>query len=166
MRCIYCKYEDTSVVDTRPVDNKIKRRRECKVCKKRFNTFEEIEIQPIIVIKKNGCVVPFDRNKIFNGILRALVKRKVTNQEILDIVVDIESDIRINYPNGISTTQIGNLILEKLLTIDEVAYVRFASVYNKFENLDSFIQIINDIKKGKIKKWKNKLQCFWKYYLL
>lgn len=150
MRCIFCKKEDTGVVDSRLIDgNKIKRRRECKFCKKRFNTFEEVEFQPITVIKKDNNTAPFDKKKIYNGIIRSLLKRRYNPQEIKEMVNDIESEIREKYNNGITTTKIGELILERLLKIDEVAYVRFASVYNKFDNLDSFIEIINKIKKEK-----------------
>lgn len=150
MRCIFCKCEDTSVVDSRLVEhNRIKRRRECRLCKKRFNTFEEIEFQPIIVIKKDNSTAPFDKVKIYNGITRALVKRKHEPDVIKQMVEDIENEIREKYYNGITTTKIGELILKRLLKIDEVAYVRFASVYNKFDNLDSFIEIINQIKKEK-----------------
>lgn len=159
MRCIFCKHNNTAVVDSRQAeDNKIKRRRECKKCKKRFNTFEEIETQSIIVTKKNGSIVPYNREKIFNGIVRSLVKRKISNEQIENIVLDIENNIREKYPKGVTTLQIGNLILEKLLNIDEVAYVRFASVYNKFDNLDSFIQIINEIKNRNNKKWRKTIE--------
>lgn len=150
MKCIFCKFEDTSVVDSRPFGkNQIKRRRECKNCKKRFNTHEIIDFQPITVIKKDGSVAPFDRNKVYNGIIRALVKRKYDPEKITELVSDIEIEIREKYIKGITTSQIGDIILNSLLDIDEVAYVRFASVYNKFENLNSFIEIINKIKRQK-----------------
>lgn len=150
MRCIFCKYEDTSVVDSRLIDNnKIKRRRECKKCKKRFNTYEEVEQQPILVIKKDGSTQPFSKNKIYNSITRVLIKRNIKPECIQDLVLDIENEIREGYSKGINSKKIGEIILKKLLLIDEVAYVRFASVYNKFDNLDSFIEIINKIKKEK-----------------
>lgn len=159
MRCIFCKSTDTSVVDSRLVDdNRIKRRRECRVCKKRFNTYEEVEFQPITVIKKDNSTAPFDRKKIYNGITRALVKRKYNANDIRNLVADIEIEIREKYSKGIRSTEIGELILKHLLDIDEVAYVRFASVYNKFENLDSFIEIINKIKKDRGRKWKERIE--------
>lgn len=150
MRCIFCKHEDTGVVDSRLMENnKIKRRRECRFCKKRFNTYEEVEFQPITVIKKDNNTAPFNKEKIYNSITRALLKRKYDPDVITAMVDDIEAEIREKYSKGIETTKIGELILSRLLKFDEVAYVRFASVYNKFDNLDSFIEIINKIKKEK-----------------
>ena len=152
MRCIYCKNDDTSVIDSRHFENNnIKRRRECKKCGKRFNTYEGIELQPITVIKKNGTSMPFNKQKIYNSIVRALIKRKYDIEKIDELVVDIENEIRENYTRGIESREIGDIILKHLLHFDEVAYVRFASVYNKFENLDRFIEIINEIKKDKRK---------------
>lgn len=150
MKCIYCKAEDTSVVDSRQVEeNKIKRRRECRLCNKRFNTYEEVYIKPITVIKKDGTTMPFNKEKVYLGIVRALVKRKYEVNQIKALVNDIELEIREKYDKGIYTSEIGDIILKYLIDIDEVAYVRFASVYNKFDNLDSFIEIINKIKKNK-----------------
>ncbi len=150
MKCIFCKNEDTNVVDSRLSDNNtIKRRRECRNCNARFNTIESVLLPSIVVIKKDGTNSIFDKSKIYNGIIRALNKRNYNHDEILDIVDKIEMEIREKFKKEIKSSEIGDIILEKLINIDEVAYLRFASVYNKFENLDSFIEIINKIKLGK-----------------
>ena len=150
MKCVFCKSEDTAVLDSRLTDNNVvKRRRHCKICNKRFNTYEKVELPPITVIKKDKNEVPFDRNNVFRAIAKSLVKRQCSPDMIEHIIDEIENEIREKHNRVISSTQIGEIILEKLLEIDEVAYVRFASVYNKFDNLDSFIEIINHIKKNK-----------------
>ncbi len=150
MKCIFCKFDDTNVVDSRLGEsNIIKRRRECRKCGKRFNTTESASMPNIIVIKKDGTNSVFDKSKIYKGIMRSLEKRNYNHDKVLDIVDKIEMQIRENYKKEIKSSEIGNIILQNLIDIDEVAYVRFASVYNKFENLDSFIEIINEIKADK-----------------
>ncbi|WP_067139842.1 transcriptional regulator NrdR [Oceanivirga salmonicida] len=152
MRCIFCKHEDTNVVDSRLVENNsIKRRRECRECGKRFNTMESATLPSLLVLKKNGTTSLFQREKIFNGIIRAFEKRNCDHNKIIELVDKIEMQIRENYKKEIKSSEIGDIILNNLIDIDEVAYVRFASVYNKFENLDSFIEIVNKLKaeKGK-----------------
>lgn len=150
MKCVFCKNDDTAVLDSRLTENNIvKRRRICKECGKRFTTFEKVELPPITVIKKDDSRMPFDREKIFKGIERSLVKRQYNPDIIIQIIDNIENEIREVHNRTITSTKIGEMILKELLNIDEVAYVRFASVYNEFENLDSFIEIINHIKNNK-----------------
>ncbi|WP_156299868.1 transcriptional regulator NrdR [Streptobacillus canis] len=154
MKCPYCGDKETKVVDSRSYSdgNSIKRRRQCDICNKRFNTIEKIFNLPIVVIKKNGEVEEFDRNKIYQGIIRSLVKRNYVQNKVDEMIDEIERDILTNYDGKINSNRLGDMILEKLFLFDEVAYIRFASVYNKFENLDSFINTIKEVKKRKEKR--------------
>lgn len=147
MKCPYCDSINSEVVDSRPIDNsnEIRRRRECEKCGKRFTTYERIEIIPIIVVKKNKNKENFDRNKIRNGILTACRKRPLALEKIDEIVNSIENELQQN-PGEVSSSFIGNKIMEKLKSVDEVAYIRFASVYKDFDNLDTFINEITEIK--------------------
>ena len=142
MKCPFCNYYDTKVIDSRPADDnsRIRRRRECVECEKRFTTYESIETLPIIVIKKDGSRELFDRNKLLNGKIRASEKRMV-NIETLDLAVDkIEQNLLNSMEREISSTKIGELAMEELKEIDEVAYVRFASVYRQFKDIGSFMK--------------------------
>ncbi len=154
MKCPYCGDKETRVVDSRSYSygNSIKRRRQCDLCNKRFNTIEKIFNLPIVVIKKNGEIEEFDRNKIYQGIMRSLVKRNYVQNKIDEMIDEIERDILTNYDGKIHSKILGDTILEKLFLFDEVAYIRFASVYNKFENLDSFLNTIKEVKKRKRKR--------------
>ena len=147
MKCPACGYTDSKVIDSRPVEegNSIRRRRECLACQKRFNTFETIESVQIIVIKKNGTKELFDRTKLLSGLLKACQKRPVSAEEI---VGEIENEIQNSLSNEITTTEIGELVMKHLKMKDEVAYVRFASVYREFKDIETFRSEINKIMKG------------------
>lgn len=144
MECPYCGAIDTKVIDSRPysIDNSIKRRRECVVCSKRFTTYEKIEPIPIFVIKKNKIKEVFNKNKILKGLERAVIKRNV-NLEVLErFVEEIENTIRKTNHLEIESTELGELVMEKLKKLDEIAYIRFASVYKDFSDVKSFIKEI------------------------
>lgn len=141
MRCPFCKSAETKVTDSRATDegSAIRRRRECQVCRRRFTTYEMVEEVPLVVIKRTGDRELFDRNKIINGLLRACNKRRITRQQIEDIVNRVERTIRNLLLQEISSEKIGEIVLNELKTVDEVAYIRFASVYRQFADLDSFM---------------------------
>lgn len=147
MRCPFCGFEESKVIDSRSNDHKdrIRRRRECLQCLKRFTTYETVEDFPIIVIKKDNSREVFDRSKIVKGILRACKKRDVTSQEIEDMVNEIESILRYDIKREVTSECIGNLIMDKLKQIDTIAYVRFASVYKDFDNAQVFVEEISKI---------------------
>lgn len=140
MRCPYCFYQNTSVLDSRDNDNlsSIRRRRECLKCSKRFTTYERIETVSLLIVKKDGRREPFDRNKLTSGILKACEKRPVSMDEIKRAVDEIEAYIRKQDSIEIPSTKIGELVMKKVKTLDKVAYVRFASVYKAFEDVESF----------------------------
>ncbi len=141
MKCPFCGIEESKVIDSRPTDEgeRIRRRRECTSCGKRFTTYEIIENVPIIVVKKDKSRETFDRNKLFNGILRACEKRPVPLEEIDRIVDGIESTIQNSLDREITSVSIGEMVMDKLKGIDEVAYVRFASVYRQFKDINTFM---------------------------
>lgn len=140
MKCPFCGYEESKVIDSRPTDEneRIRRRRECLRCSKRFTTYEIIEDVPIIVIKKDKSREVFDRNKILKGMLRACEKRSVTVSELETAISEIEATLQSAIDREVTSARIGELIMEKLKTIDEVAYVRFASVYKEFDSAEAF----------------------------
>ena len=140
MKCPFCGYTESKVIDSRPTDEneRIRRRRECIQCSKRFTTYETIEDVPIIVIKKDRSREVFDRNKILKGMLRACEKRKVTVAELDEKIDEIEAQLQSSVDREVSSSRIGELIMDKLKEIDEVAYVRFASVYKEFDSAESF----------------------------
>lgn len=140
MKCPFCGYTESKVIDSRPTDEneRIRRRRECIQCSKRFTTYEVIEDVPIIVIKKDRSREVFDRNKILKGMLRACEKRKVTVADLDEKIDEIEASLQSSVDREVSSSRIGELIMEKLKEIDEVAYVRFASVYKEFDSAESF----------------------------
>ncbi len=142
MRCPFCSYEESKVIDSRPTDEgkSIRRRRECLKCAKRFTTYEVIETLPLIVIKKDKSREPFDRDKIINSFLRACEKRTVSIEMIEKAVNDIEATLQNSLDREVTTERIGELAMEKLRQIDEVAYVRFASVYRQFGDLTTFMK--------------------------
>ena len=141
MRCPFCKNDDTKVTDTRATDDgrAIRRRRECLQCGRRFTTYEMVEEEPLTVIKKDGSRELFDRNKILNGLIRACNKRVVTRPQIEAIVTRVERNIRNSLVQEVPSVKIGEMVLEELKNVDEVAYIRFASVYRQFADLDSFM---------------------------
>ncbi len=147
MRCPYCGYEDSKVVDSRPADegSSIRRRRECLKCEKRFTTYETVESLPMIVIKKDGSRQSFDRNKILRGIQRSCEKRPVSAADMERMAGEIEQDIQNTLEREVSTEVIGEKVMEKLKTADEVAYVRFASVYRQFKDINTFMAELNKI---------------------
>lgn len=147
MKCPYCNNEDTKVVDSRPVEDGLatRRRRECEKCHKRFTTFEKIENSLLVVVKKDGTRESFDRNKIINGVMKACQKTKVTYDDVQAIADNIERGLNNTMEKEIKSTMIGRLIMEELKKIDQVAYVRFASVYQEFQTVDTFIDEINKL---------------------
>ncbi len=144
MRCPACGNQDSKVIDSRPVDNSIKRRRECLVCQKRFTTFEIIESVQLVVVKKDGTKELFDRNKLLSGLLKACQKRPVNAEEI---ATEIEAELHNALKNEISTVEIGEIVMRKLKEKDEVAYVRFASVYREFKDIETFLHELKQLKK-------------------
>ncbi len=151
MKCPFCGYEESKVIDSRPTDEgeRIRRRRECIKCGKRFTTYEIIESVPLIVVKKDKSREPFDRNKLFNGILRACEKRPVALSTIEEAVSDIEIALQNSLDREVTSDRIGELTMEKLKDIDEVAYVRFASVYRQFKDINTFIDEVSKLLKDK-----------------
>jgi len=147
MRCPYCGYMQSKVIDSRPTDegNSIRRRRECESCRKRFTTYEKIEDVTIMVIKKDGTRELFDRDKIIKGILRACEKRPVALADVERAVADIESSISSSGASEVVSTKVGELVMEKLKELDEIAYVRFASVYRQFKDVNSFLEELEKI---------------------
>ena len=147
MKCPYCGYQESKVVDSRHSDDgaSIRRRRECLACNKRFTTYETVESLPIVVVKKDGSRQSFDRNKVLNGMVRACEKRPVPMAELEKAVDEIEQIIQNSLEREISTSSIGELVMERLKPLDEVAYVRFASVYRQFKDINTFMQELNKI---------------------
>lgn len=147
MKCPACGYPDSKVIDSRPVSDgsSIRRRRECLVCQKRFTTFEMLESVQIVVIKKDGSKELFDRNKLLGGILKACQKRPVNAD---DVVTDIETELQNSLRLEIPSRELGELVMERLKRIDEVAYVRFASVYREFKDLDTFLAELTSLKQS------------------
>ena len=148
MKCPNCSSPDSKVIDSRPTEegNSIRRRRECPVCGRRFTTFEVIETTPIIVIKKDNSRELFDRSKMLNGIMKACQKRSVNSEEI---VREVETELQNAMVQEISSREIGEMIMNKLKSRDDVAYVRFASVYREFKDLDTFLNELHELKYGK-----------------
>ena len=149
MKCPFCEHPDTRVIDSRPTDEGqvIRRRRACDNCKKRFTTYEKIEEIMFMVVKKDGSREMFDRSKVRNGIVNACKKRPVTTEQIDKIVDDIERGLNNMMEKEISSTVIGEVILDNLKELDEVAYVRFASVYRQFDDVSTFMQEIEKLTK-------------------
>ena len=142
MKCPFCGCSESKVIDSRPTDEgeRIRRRRECVDCSKRFTTYEIIETVPIIVVKKDKSREAFDRVKLFNGMLRACEKRPVSIAQIENVVSEIEQDLQNSLDREVTSVHIGELAMEKLKTLDEVAYVRFASVYRQFKDINTFME--------------------------
>ena len=147
MKCPYCSYPESKVDDSRHSDDglSIRRRRECLQCQRRFTTYETVESLPIVVVKKDGSRQSFDRNKILNGMLRACEKRPVSLAALETAALDIEQILQNSLEREVSTGQIGELVMERLKPLDEVAYVRFASVYRQFKDINSFMRELNKI---------------------
>ncbi len=151
MKCPFCSYEESKVIDSRPTDEgeRIRRRRECIKCGKRFTTYEIIESVPLIVVKKDKSREQFDRNKLMSGMLRACEKRPVSLKTIEEAVNDIESSLQNSLDREVTSDKIGELAMSKLKDIDEVAYVRFASVYRQFKDITTFIEEVSKLLQDK-----------------
>lgn len=149
MKCPECGYEDSKVIDSRPAENKIRRRRECLSCKCRFTTYEMVETIPLMVVKKDNTIEPFDRDKLINRLARATVKRPVQIEDLEKMVEDIVQELKNQFRREVSSDEIGKLVLRKLKDIDKVAYIRFASVYRDFNDIDSFVRIISELNEEK-----------------
>lgn len=151
MKCPYCSGEESKVVDSRATedDGAIRRRRECLGCNRRYTTYEKIEDIPVFVIKRNLTREIFSRDKIINGVIRACEKRPVSRADIDHLVNDIEKTLNNTMTSEVSSETIGEMILDKLRSMDEVAYIRFASVYRKFDDINSFIEEIQRLSGGK-----------------
>ena len=146
MQCPYCNYKESKVVDSRHTDsNSIRRRRECESCKKRYTTYETIETTPVMVVKKDNTREYFDREKIKNGLIKSCEKRPVSIDQIESVVSYIENQINKNYMTEVETRLIGEMIMDKLKDIDEVSYVRFASVYRQFKDINTFVSELKNI---------------------
>ncbi|WP_042474749.1 transcriptional regulator NrdR [Bacillus ndiopicus] len=147
MRCPACQYKDTRVVDSRPVDDnkEIRRRRECEKCSFRFTTFEKMEETPLVVVKKEGAREEFSREKILRGLIRACEKRPVALEELEELVIAIEKDLRRLGQSEVRSEDVGEMVMDRLMKLDEVAYVRFASVYRRFCDIDAFIQELKQL---------------------
>ncbi|MGI6280060.1 MAG: transcriptional regulator NrdR [Acutalibacteraceae bacterium] len=147
MKCPYCGFEESKVIDSRPTDEgqRIRRRRECLECAKRFTTYEVIESLPIIVIKKDKSRETFNRDKLLNGLLRACEKRPVSIDTLDNMIDEIEVTIQNSLDREVTSEKIGELVMEKLKKIDEVAYVRFASVYRQFKDINTFMTELNKL---------------------
>ncbi|USF28403.1 Transcriptional repressor NrdR [Firmicutes bacterium ASF500] len=151
MKCPYCGYLESKVVDSRPADEgaSIRRRRECLSCHKRFTTYETVESLPLMVIKKDGSRQSFDRNKVMSGVIRACEKRPVPYQSMEALAAEIEQILQNQMDREVSTARIGELVMERLKALDEVAYVRFASVYREFKDIGTFLAELNNLLKDK-----------------
>ncbi|NLN45299.1 MAG: transcriptional repressor NrdR [Clostridiaceae bacterium] len=151
MRCPFCGHDEDRVIDSRPSEEgaAIRRRRECIACGNRFTTYEKVETLPLLVVKKDGARQSFDRAKLFSGIMKACEKRPVTTEQIEKLVDSIESSAQNSLKRELSSREIGEMVMNGLKQIDEVAYVRFASVYRQFRDVNSFMKELNDIMLGK-----------------
>ena len=151
MKCPFCSHEESKVIDSRPTDDgeRIRRRRECLRCSKRFTTYEVIETVPLVVVKKDKSREVFDRNKLMNGMLRACEKRLVSLNTIEEAVDEIEMKLQNSLDREISSTSIGEYAMGSLKNIDEVAYVRFASVYRQFRDIENFMEELSKLLKEK-----------------
>ena len=149
MKCPFCGFEDTKVIDSRPSEGKKRRRRECTSCGKRFTTYEVVEKPMLMVYKKDGSFEPFDRAKLIKGLQNAIKKRPVSVEQVTALVDDIENTYANKMQTETTTSEIGDMVLHGLKKLDLVAYVRFASVYKDFTDVDSFIQIISELDKSK-----------------
>ena len=147
MKCPYCGYQESKVVDSRHSDDglSIRRRRECLECGKRFTTYETVESLPMVVVKKDGSRQSFDRRKVLGGMIRACEKRPVPLADLEKIAEEIEQDLQNSMEREVSTETIGEKVMERLRNVDQVAYVRFASVYRQFKDIDTFMAELNKL---------------------
>lgn len=154
MQCPRCQHNGTRVIDSRPADEgrAIRRRRECESCRYRYTTFERIERVPLLVVKKNGDREEFNREKILRGVIRSCEKRPVPMDQMEKIVNEIENEIRSLGENEVSSTVIGEYVMEKLAEVDDVAYIRFASVYRQFKDIGVFMEEMKELERKKTEK--------------
>ncbi len=147
MKCIYCGCEDSKVLDSRSTDetNSIRRRRECLGCGRRYTTYETVETTPVLVIKNDGSRQPFDASKIKNGLIKACEKRPVSMHQIEEVISNIEKNIQNQLIQEIKSSEIGEMVMDELKKLDEVAYVRFASVYRQFKDITSFKKLLENM---------------------
>lgn len=145
MKCPECGFDDSKVIDSRPTEDKIRRRRECLKCKCRFTTYEVIENIPLMVVKKDNSIEPFDRQKLIDRVLRATVKRPVKLETVERMVDEIVNDLKNKLQKEVSSDKIGEAVLHKLKEVDDVAYIRFASVYREFDDAESFMRVIGEM---------------------
>lgn len=148
MKCPECGHDDSKVIDSRPTENKVRRRRECIKCGFRFTTYEIIEDIPLMVIKKDNSIEPFDRQKLVDRLCRATVKRPVKLETLENMVDEIAAELKNSLQREVTSEKIGELVLHRLKDIDAVAYIRFASVYKDFNDADSFMKIISELKEN------------------
>ena len=151
MRCPFCAHPESKVIDSRPADEgaSIRRRRECLACHKRFTTYETMESLPLMVVKKDGSRQSFDRNKVLGGLIRACEKRQVSYATLEAIVNDIEQTLQSQMDREVRSAQIGELVMDRLKKVDEVSYVRFASVYRQFKDINTFLDELNKLLEDK-----------------
>ncbi|WP_422444247.1 transcriptional regulator NrdR [Thermoanaerobacterium sp. DL9XJH110] len=151
MKCPFCGYLDSKVVDSRPTEEGsiIRRRRECPSCKKRFTTYERVDELPLMVIKKSGNREVFNPHKIINGLIKACEKRPVPLEVLQNIAYDVEKELKNSMEQEVESGKIGEMVMKRLKEVDEVAYVRFASVYRQFKDINSYIEEINKLKNNK-----------------
>lgn len=151
MKCPYCGFGESKVIDSRPVEesSSIRRRRECLKCNKRFTTYETLETISLVVVKRDQSRQPYDRNKVLGGLMRACEKRPVSLVQMEAIADDIESELYQSMLREVESNTIGEKIMERLRRLDEVAYVRFASVYKRFNDVETFMDELNELKKSK-----------------
>lgn len=151
MKCPYCHHPESKVLDSRPAEegNSIRRRRECLQCARRFTTYEKVEEVPLVVVKRDGRRVAFDRNKILGGLIRACEKRPVPMSTLEALADDVEREVRNTMEKEVSSTAIGEIVMDRLRNLDEVAYVRFASVYRQFKDINRFREELEKLLEGK-----------------
>lgn len=151
MKCPFCNYPDSKVVDSRPTDEgtSIRRRRECLHCLKRFTTYETVERLPLMLIKRDGTREPYDRNKLLSGVMKACEKRPVPQAKLEQLVDSVEQKLFGTLETEISSQKIGEMVMQELKTVDEVAYVRFASVYRQFKDINTFLEELNSLLQNK-----------------
>ncbi|MBD9219763.1 MAG: transcriptional repressor NrdR [Clostridiales bacterium] len=147
MKCPFCGYEDTKVVDSRAQDDNsvIRRRRLCEKCGKRFTTYERIDTVPLVVVKRDGTREMFEKSKLLNGIVKACNKRNISMEQMENLVDDIENSIMASVSKEVNSDSLGNMVMDRLKELDEVAYVRFASVYRQFKDINTFMEELNKL---------------------
>ena len=157
MKCPVCGFAESKVVDSRPTESgSIRRRRECLSCKRRFTTYEIVEVVPLIVVKKDGREELFDRNKIMAGLIKSCYKRPVTGDQLNKLVSEVESELLNSLKDKVTTEEIGVMVMDRLRQLDEVSYVRFASVYREFKDVDTFLAELKKLQKSLSGSKKNK----------